>query len=289
MIEQILIPVDGNEHVAKAVEFAAQYAKQNDATIHFLHVVKQTKIPDELEDFVRTEKGKESPGAFYMNLMGNQFIREAETLAKEIGIKKLEKSIVSGDPAEGIIEYAKQHNIDMIIIASWELGTVSIRVLNETNQICVMVRKTPLEGKKILIVDDEPDVLETLEELLDICEVETASSFEEGKRLMETQEYDIAVLDIMGVNGYELLRISNERKTTAVMLTAHAFSVEDTERSYTGGAAFYVPKEKMDHVVTYLNDVLEAKERGKHSWWRWFERFGSYYEKKFGASWKTQG
>ena len=105
MIKQILIPVDGNEHVVKAIEFAAQYASQNDAAIHFLHVVKQTKIPEELEDFVRVEKGKELPGAFYMNLIGNQFIQEAETLAMEKGIKRLEKSIMPGDPAEGIIEY----------------------------------------------------------------------------------------------------------------------------------------------------------------------------------------
>jgi len=47
-----------------------------------------------------------------------------------------------------------------------------------------------------------------------------------------------------------------------------------------------VPKEKMTDIVVYLNDVLEAVEKGKNSWWRWFERFGSFYEKKFGASLK---
>ena len=39
-----------------------------------------------------------------------------------------------------------------------------------------------LEGKKILIVDDEPDVLDVLEEMLDMCEVVKASSFEEAKK-----------------------------------------------------------------------------------------------------------
>jgi CheY-like chemotaxis protein len=33
-----------------------------------------------------------------------------------------------------------------------------------------------LAGKKILIVDDEPDVLESMEEILEECDVETASS-----------------------------------------------------------------------------------------------------------------
>ena len=34
-----------------------------------------------------------------------------------------------------------------------------------------------LKGKKILIVDDEPDVLDQLIELLDMCRIDTASSF----------------------------------------------------------------------------------------------------------------
>ena len=37
-----------------------------------------------------------------------------------------------------------------------------------------------LENKKILIVDDEPDVLETLADLLDMCRIDTALDFESG-------------------------------------------------------------------------------------------------------------
>lgn len=56
-----------------------------------------------------------------------------------------------------------------------------------------------LKYKRLLIVDDEPDVLETLEELLPMCDVVKASSFEEAKDLLEVQYFDIAVLDIMGL------------------------------------------------------------------------------------------
>ena len=38
-----------------------------------------------------------------------------------------------------------------------------------------------LEGKKILIVDDEPDILDALEELLSMCNVVKASTFDEAK------------------------------------------------------------------------------------------------------------
>jgi DNA-binding response OmpR family regulator len=143
-----------------------------------------------------------------------------------------------------------------------------------------------LEGKRVLIVDDEPDVLETLAQLLPMCDVRKASSFDEARLLMEKEEFDIAVLDIMGVDGYKLLEIANRRNVLAVMLTAHALSVEDTVRSFKKGAASYVPKEEMANIAAFLNDILEAKEKGKSLWWRWMDRLGSYYDKKFGPAWK---
>jgi DNA-binding NtrC family response regulator len=145
-----------------------------------------------------------------------------------------------------------------------------------------------LKFKEILIVDDEPDVLEALEELLPMCNVVKASSFEEAKDVLEAQYFDIAILDIMGVDGYQLLEIANKRKVMAVMLTAHALSPEDTAKSYKEGAAYFVPKEKMSEIVTYLNDILEAKEQGKSFWSRWIDRFAVYYDEKFGPDWKDK-
>ena len=150
-----------------------------------------------------------------------------------------------------------------------------------------MAEKNLLEGKRILIVDDEPDVLETLEELLSMCEVVKATSFEEAKEKLDTQFFDMAILDIMGVNGYGLLEIANKRGVIALMLTAHAFSPENTIKSFKEGAASYIPKDQISNIATYLNDVLEAKEKGKNFWWRWLDRFGAFYDKKFGLDWRN--
>jgi len=149
-----------------------------------------------------------------------------------------------------------------------------------------MSERELLEGKRVLIVDDEPDVLETLGDLLPMCEVKKATSFEDAKHLLENEYFDLAVLDIMGVNGYELLRIAQQYEIIPVMLTAHALSPEDTAKSYKEGAASYVPKEKISNIETYLNDILRAKEEGKSYWWRWMERFADYYDRKFGMDWR---
>ena len=145
-----------------------------------------------------------------------------------------------------------------------------------------------LDGKRVLIVDDEPDVLATLEDLLSMCDLVKASNFLEAKDLLTTQYFDLAILDIMGVDGYKLLEIAVERKVIAVMLTAHALGPEDTRRSFKDGAASFVPKEEMANIVIYLNDILEAKEEGKSLWWRWMERFSDFYDRKFGLDWKDR-
>jgi DNA-binding response OmpR family regulator len=149
--------------------------------------------------------------------------------------------------------------------------------------------KSMLEGKRILIVDDEPDVLETLEEFLSMCRISKASSFDQARHLLESQEFDFAILDIMGVDGYKLLEIANSRNVISVMLTAHALSPADAARSQREGAASYVPKAKMSEIAGVLNDILEAQETGKSSWWRWHERFGSYFQDKFRDDWISSG
>lgn len=144
-----------------------------------------------------------------------------------------------------------------------------------------------LKYKRILAVDDEPDVLQVIKELLDMCEVVTATDFKTGKDLLESQYFDIAILDIMGVDGYALLDIAKRRNILAVILTAHAFSPEHTVESYRRGAAYYVPKEKLNDITTFLNDVLETEEKGKSRWARWLDRFAAYYDEKFGPKWRN--
>ncbi|MGD9576815.1 MAG: response regulator [Syntrophorhabdus sp.] len=136
-------------------------------------------------------------------------------------------------------------------------------------------------------MDDEPDVLQVIKELLDMCEVVTATDFKTGKDLLESQYFDIAILDIMGVDGYALLDIAKRRNILAVILTAHAFSPEHTVESYRRGAAYYVPKEKLNDITTFLNDVLETEEKGKSRWARWLDRFAAYYDEKFGPKWRN--
>jgi DNA-binding NtrC family response regulator len=150
-----------------------------------------------------------------------------------------------------------------------------------------VAEKSLLEGKKILVVDDETDVLEILEELLSMCKVVKAATFEEAKALLEAEDFDMAVLDIMGVDGYALLDIAKRRKIPAAMLTAHAFTPKNLVRSIKKGAVSYIPKEEISNIVGFLEDIFKAKNEGRSTWEPWQERLpSSYFEKRWGAAWR---
>jgi DNA-binding NtrC family response regulator len=143
-----------------------------------------------------------------------------------------------------------------------------------------------LESKRILIVDDEPDILETLEELLDMCLIDSAPDFHTACKFLDKYSYDAAILDIMGVRGYELLQITEERDIPAVMLTAHALNPENLVKSIKMGAQCYVPKDKIGDIALYLADVFNARQQGIRKHGNWFKRLKPFFDKKFGSGWR---
>jgi len=145
-----------------------------------------------------------------------------------------------------------------------------------------------LRGKWILVVDDEEDVRQMIYELLDMCKIDTASSYEEANALLEKNRYHAAILDIMGVRGYDLLDIATRRDIPALMLTAHALTKEHLKKSAEMGAAFYAPKDEMANIALYLADVLEARAKKQNPWAKWYERLSGFCDRRFGKNWKDQ-
>jgi DNA-binding NtrC family response regulator len=145
-----------------------------------------------------------------------------------------------------------------------------------------------LEGKKILIVDDEPDVLETLGELLDMCEIDSARNFETAERLLKENSYDAAILDIMGVKGYDLLQLARGTELPVLMLTAHAFSPDHLVKSLKRGAFAYIPKDEMVNIATYLDEAIQAKCIDDRKIKNWFRKLSPIFDKKFGSDWRIK-
>jgi len=149
-----------------------------------------------------------------------------------------------------------------------------------------MKKNNPLKKKNILLVDDERDVLDSLEEELEMCNLHKAMDFDAACRCLERNRYDIVVLDIMGVNGFELLKIAVSKGYPTVMLTAHALTPEALKKSIKLGAISFLPKEEMMHMREFLEEVVLYDQ--KSLWINLFDRLSCYFNKLFGPDWKEK-
>jgi CheY-like chemotaxis protein len=147
-----------------------------------------------------------------------------------------------------------------------------------------------LNNKRILAVDDEADVLEVLkEEIVSAapkCHFDTATTFEKARELLTSWSYDLVILDIMGVRGFDLLQLATVRDypTPTVMLTAHAFSPDALKKSVELGARAYLPKDKLGAIVPFLEDVL-TYEYGP-VWKRLMKDIEGVFSKAWGPYWR---
>ncbi|TAK44816.1 MAG: response regulator [Betaproteobacteria bacterium] len=104
-------------------------------------------------------------------------------------------------------------------------------------------------AKKVLIVDDEPNIVTALEYLLAQSgyQVKVAQNGEEGLELVGSFAPDLVLLDVMmpRVNGYEVCRRIRERPewqhVKIVMLSARGREVE-VSKGLSLGADLYVVK-----------------------------------------------
>jgi len=99
---------------------------------------------------------------------------------------------------------------------------------------------------RILIVEDEPDLLRALAQALreEGYAVDTATDGEDGLFKAESWEYDAIVLDVMlpKLDGWAVLRRLRESKKTAVLMLTARDQSRDRVRGLDTGADDYVVK-----------------------------------------------
>ena len=99
--------------------------------------------------------------------------------------------------------------------------------------------------------------------------------------------FDLAILDIMGVDGLTLLAETVNRGIPTVMLTAHAMNKDTLKTAIKKGALAYLPKEELARLDKFLVDFLAAHKRGESTWAILFDRLGAFFERSFGPQWRS--
>jgi CheY-like chemotaxis protein len=113
---------------------------------------------------------------------------------------------------------------------------------------------------KILVVDDEPDIVRVVTRIMEYCGFTVATAhdgFEALERVNEDPPPNLIILDLNlpGMNGFEVCRRLRDNERTRsipiVMMTAAYVSVEDARRGHTDGADEYVVKPFLREVLIH--------------------------------------
>jgi len=117
-------------------------------------------------------------------------------------------------------------------------------------------------GRRVLVVDDEPNMRSTLAEILESegYDVETAESGEDAVSRCSDDPFDIVLMDVrmQGIDGVEAFRRIREHNRDARVVLMSAYTVDDLRRvALEEGAAALLPKPLNLDTVTRLIDRVE--------------------------------
>jgi nucleotide-binding universal stress UspA family protein len=134
-MKRILVGVDGSEPSSRAVELAVELATETRATLYAIAVVDPADYaPDDIRDFAWSpDRYGDLPGAIEAAV--SERLAHCTALAKANGLDRVhETTRISLDVAAEILEFARAHAIDLIVVGSRGRGRLAGLLLGSVSQ-----------------------------------------------------------------------------------------------------------------------------------------------------------
>ncbi len=149
---QILIATDGSETANEAADFAIEMFGCSGAKVYAVYVIDTTPYRSVSLDKIWS---KETLDEF--ERAGHEATSYIENAGKTVGVD-VESRVLKGHPAEKIVTFAEDNNIDMIVVGSlgkggYEkvlLGSVSEKVVRHAKVPVMVVRERHKSDKKLI-------------------------------------------------------------------------------------------------------------------------------------------
>lgn len=112
MYDTVLVPTDGSQRALAALEHASSLVRRYDATLHTVHVVQTTGVSNALDDEQFESVVRRIERA------GEEAVETVRQQAREDGISEITTAVRRGIPAEEIVAYVDEHDIDVVVMAT---------------------------------------------------------------------------------------------------------------------------------------------------------------------------
>lgn len=134
MFKTILIACDGSAQSENALKKSIELAKLSDAELLILTVYRHHSMSEASLSMVQGRKHATPDEA--LAEYAREIVDSARTTAKEAGVSNVRAFVRSGQPSRAIVEFSKNHDVDVIVLGSrgngsmdgFFLGSVSHKV-----------------------------------------------------------------------------------------------------------------------------------------------------------------
>lgn len=150
MFDEILLPTDGSEGVGQAINAAVSMAERFDARVHVLFVAEPPRFHEYGASVALTNIMQSLQEA------GRQILDDTAERIRNKGISAVETVLRQGHPAEEIIAYASENNVDLVVMGTHGrrginrmlLGSVTEEVVRCSHVPIMTVRMKPQDAEE---------------------------------------------------------------------------------------------------------------------------------------------
>ena len=148
MFSNILLPLDGSELGERAILKAENLARFN-ASVHLIHVIpRQSELQVGLFSAISARAAEHQRRAARdlredRIASGKEYLERLAFQLRDTGLRVI-TAIEEGAVAEKIIEYAKEHDVDLVIMSSYGYGGIKRRLLGSVTQGVIRDSETPV-------------------------------------------------------------------------------------------------------------------------------------------------
>src|SRR6266496_3761011 len=141
LINHILVPLDGSTLAECVLPHVIAIAPVTNARITLLHVMQQPQ----------NERGSGAVDPIEWHLQkqkSEKYLEQTVSQLNQSGILGIESSILEGDPANSVIDFARNNNVDLIALSShgksglsgWNVSSVVQKILLRSYKSALLVR-----------------------------------------------------------------------------------------------------------------------------------------------------
>ena len=146
MYKRILVGLDGSSRGLRTAEAAAGLAATFGAELHLLTVTRPYAVSPEVQGYLEAENLLGEP-RYVLDEKTQAIVDKAKAIAEQKRVRKVQIVVREGKPAGVLVDYAKSHKMDLLVVGSRGLGELEAVLLGSVSH-----KVSQLAGCSVLIV-----------------------------------------------------------------------------------------------------------------------------------------